>query len=100
MFTVATSEMKARFDGPMRRHAHWWRHPHLPTPEAIHGLEALGFDGILIDSPAAIDRVHAWQDKTGSLAEDLIHISFAQAALYKRWLHKTMGDDYCLHVLP
>ena len=100
MFTVATTEMRARFDGPMQRHAHWWRHSHLPTPEAIHGLEAQGFDGILIDSPAAVDRVHAWQDKTASLAEDLIHISFAQADLHKRWVQKTIADEYCLHVLP
>jgi hypothetical protein len=100
MLTVATTEIRARFDGPMKRHAHWWRHSHLPTPEAIHDLEAQGFDGILIDSPVAIDRAHDWQDKTASLAEDLIHISFAQAALYKRWVQKTMGNDYCLHVLP
>ena len=100
MFTVATTEMRARFDGPMQRHAHWWRHPYLPTPDAIHGLESQGFDGILIDSTATVDRVRAWQDKLACQADDLIHISFAQTRLYKRWLRKTAGDAYCLHVLP
>jgi hypothetical protein len=100
MFTVATMEMKARFEGPMQRHVHWWRYPHLPTPEAIHGLEAQGFDGILVDPPLPTDRLRAWQDKMTCQADDLLHISFPQAGLYKRWVRKTCGDDYCLQVLP
>lgn len=98
MFTVVVTHMRAEFDGAMRRHIHWWRNTHLPTPGAIHDLESQGFDGVLIDPPVNIRRVRKWQDETASLAGDLIHISFAQAELYKRWLHKTAGDDYCLQL--
>lgn len=98
ILTVATTKMKARFDGPMQRHIHWWRQPRLPSAETIHSLEQQGFEGILIDSALPMDRQRDWQDKMIPIAGDLIHISFAWIELHIRWLRKTAGHAYCFEI--
>jgi hypothetical protein len=99
-FTIVCCEMTATISGPMQRNVYWWQRPDLPTAEMIHGFEAQGFEGLLIDAPTSQDRQLRWQDEMAPLAGDLILISFAWPALYNRWLQKTAPDDYCLQILP
>jgi hypothetical protein len=100
LFTVITTEMKDRFYGPMQRHVHWWRYPYLPEEHIIHDLEGQGFDGMLIDTPLPIHHLHGWQDQMAERAGDFIHITFSRLDLNKRWLQKTMANDYCFPLLP
>ncbi|MFZ1987247.1 MAG: radical SAM protein, partial [Desulfatitalea sp.] len=100
LFTVASSKITAKFSGPMQRHVQWWQRPDLPTVVMLRGIEAQGFDGLLIDAPTSPDRLRQWQDEMAPLADDLVLISFARPALYKRWLQKTAPDDYCFQILP
>jgi hypothetical protein len=100
LFTVVSASTDSRFFGPMQRHAYWWRHKSMPDNNNINDLEKAGFTGILIDTGVAVNHIHAWQDKMVDHAGDFIHITFSMLDLNKRWLTKTMADDYCPDILP
>ena len=100
LFTVVSSSTDSRFFGPMQRHCYWWRHKSMPDNTNINDLEKAGFTGILIDTGIAVNHIHAWQDKMVEQAGDFIHITFSRLDLNRRWLIKTMPDDYCPDILP
>jgi hypothetical protein len=100
LFTVVSSGAGKRFSGPMQRHIYWWQNRSLPNKEAIKGLESEGFDGILIDSGIERYHIESFQDNMADEAGDLIHITFSGLDLNRRWLIKTMPDDYCPDILP
>ena len=72
----------------------------MPSVEEINSLEALQFDGLLIDVHGDYQRQESWQEVMAPQAEDLLRISFGLYHLQHRWLQKTAEDDYYLEVLP
>jgi hypothetical protein len=100
LFTVVTSGAGSKFSGPMQRLLYWWQALSLPDKEEINRLESQGFDGILIDSDIELHHIQSFQDKMAHNAGDFIHITFSGLDLNRRWLIKTMPDDYCPHILP
>jgi len=61
-------------------------------------LEALGrfehLDGVLIDTPASAAAIRGWQDRSAKDAAERYHLSFADAALQRRWLLLASPDEY------
>ncbi len=100
LFTVISSTVDSSFYGVMQRHCYWWRNSIMPDENQIIDLEKAGFTGILIDTEIAKNHIHAWQDKMAEKAGDYIHITFSRFDLNRRWLIKTMPDDYCPDLLP
>jgi radical SAM superfamily enzyme YgiQ (UPF0313 family) len=100
VFTVVSSAADSRFFGAMQRYVYWWKNPFLPDENMINDLEEHGLKGILVDSCISADDIHAWQDKIAEKAGDFIHITFSRLDLNRRWLIKTMPDDYCPDILP
>jgi hypothetical protein len=84
----------------MQRHVYWWQAFSLPEKDDINRFESQGFDCILIDSGVERHHIQSFQDKMADEAGDFIHITFSGLELNRRWLIKTMPDDYCPDILP
>jgi hypothetical protein len=91
VFTLVSENPEARFQGEMERQVHWWRKPELPDLEALSLFDHL--DGVLIDTPVSEGAVRRWQHRLAKDAERF-HISFADAALQRRWLLLASPDEY------
>lgn len=92
LFTWVTRRMDIDFKGEMRRRVFWWEKPVLPE---VFDLKALsGFDGLLLDAPVSEYEIIEWQNRMAGKAEDLIHVSFADVCLQKRWLGLTVGNVF------
>jgi hypothetical protein len=100
LFTRVTEQSQSLLQGPMQRNVFWWRKTAMPSVEEIHSLEALQFDGLLIDVHGDYQRQESWQEVMASQAEDLLRISFGLYHMQHRWLQKAAEDDYYLEVLP
>jgi len=92
VFTLVSENPEIRFQGEMERQVHWWRKRELPDLEALGRFEHL--DGVLIDTPASAAAIHRWQDRSAKDAAERFHISFADAALQRRWLLLASPDEY------
>lgn len=100
LFTVVSSSTNSIFFGPMQRHVYWWKNTFMPDKQMINDLEEHGFNGILVDSVIDAHHIHDWQDKMVDHAGDFIHITFSRLNLNRRWLIKTMPDEFCPDILP
>jgi hypothetical protein len=92
LFTLVSENPEIRFQGEMERQVYWWRKPELPDIEALSPFERL--DGVLIDTPASAAAVRRWQDRSAKDAAERFHLSFADAALQRRWLLLASPDEY------
>jgi len=92
VFTLVSENPEIRFQGEMERQVYWWRKPELPDLEALGRFEHL--DGVLIDTPASAAAIRGWQDRSAKDAAERFHISFADAALQRRWLLLASPDEY------
>ena len=84
LFTLISPKRTVFFDGDMQRQVYWWEHPELPEVSDLQQLS--GVDGILVDSACAVEDMLAWQDHFKELANEYLHIGFADVALQKRWM--------------
>ena len=94
LFTLVSSDPRARFSGADKRQVFWWKYVELPEEEDLQGLSHL--DGILIDGEATVEAAEIWQERFASRVEDIIAVSFADANLQSRWLQLTAPEDYSL----
>ena len=92
VFTLVSENPEIRFQGEMERQVYWWRKPELPDLEALGRFEHL--DGVLIDTPASAAAIRGWQDRSAKDAAERYHLSFADAALQRRWLLLASPDEY------
>jgi hypothetical protein len=92
VFTLVSENPEIRFQGEMERQVYWWRKPELPDLEALGRFEHL--DGVLIDTPASAAAIRGWQDRSAKDAAERYHLSFADAALQRRWLLLVSPDEY------
>ena len=92
VFTLVSENPEIRFQGEMERQVYWWRKPELPDLEALGRFEHL--DGVLIDTPASEAAIRGWQDRSAKDAAERYHLSFADAALQRRWLLLASPDEY------
>jgi radical SAM superfamily enzyme YgiQ (UPF0313 family) len=92
VFTLVSENPEVRFQGEMERQVYWWRKPELPDLEALGRFEHL--DGVLIDTPASAAAIRGWQDRSAKDAAERYHLSFADAALQRRWLLLASPDEY------
>jgi MoaA/NifB/PqqE/SkfB family radical SAM enzyme len=92
LFTLVSENPEIRFQGEMERQVYWWRQPEFPDLEALGRFEHL--DGVLIDTPASEAAVRRWQDRAVKGAAERCHLSFADAALQRRWLLLASSDEY------
>jgi len=92
LFTLVSENPEIRFQGEMERQVRWWRKPELPDLDALGRFEHL--DGVLIDTPVSEAAVRRWQDRSAKDAAERFHISFADAALQRRWLLLASPDEY------
>jgi hypothetical protein len=97
VFTLVSQNPEIRFQGEMERQVYWWRKPELPDLNALGRFEHL--DGVLIDTPASAAGVRRWQDRAAPHAAERFHISFADAALQRRWLLLSSPDEYVQSVM-
>ncbi len=92
LFTLASRDPRSRFSGEMKRQIYWWKRPWLPDLAELERLSEL--DGLLIDMDETSGDLFAWQDANARHAHDLIHITFAETDLQKRWIELTASDRY------
>jgi hypothetical protein len=92
VFTLVSENPEIRFQGEMERQVYWWRKPEIPDLEALGRFEHL--DGVLIDTPASAAAIRGWQDRSAKDAAERCHLSFADAALQRRWLLLVIPDEY------
>jgi hypothetical protein len=91
LFTLVSRDASIRFQGDMQRQVYWWQHGRLPTTADLASLSAL--DGVLIDSPLPNQQIAVWQHRFKSVADEYLHIGFADLELQKRWMQLTAADD-------
>lgn len=92
IFTVVNRQSSPYFSGPMQRQILWWKRNRLPSDRDLE--LRWGIDGILIDVPAAAEKLKRWQDRTAAMAAELTGICFADPSLQNRWLRLTAPDEY------
>jgi hypothetical protein len=97
VFTLVSENLKIRFQGEMERQVYWWRKSELPDLEGFSRFEHL--DGVLIDTPASTAAIRRWQDRSATDAAERYHLSFADAALQRRWLLLASPDEYVQKVM-
>ena len=90
--TVVSCIAAPRYQDDMQRQVFWWVSDALPERADLEDLFDL--DGVLLDAPASMGRLHRWQDRMAPRAADLPYISFAHIGLQKRWLALTAAEDY------
>ena len=91
LFTLISRDASIRFQGDMQRQVYWWQHDRFPTSADLASLSAL--DGVLIDPPLPHRQIAVWQHRLKSVADEYLHIGFADLELQKRWMQLTAADD-------
>ena len=97
LFTLVSTDPRARFDGQMERQVYHWRQTHLPQREDLDGY--FNLDGVLIDCAVSENDLIGWQDRFATLADELPAISFSQISHQQRWLTLTASDEYVAKML-
>ena len=97
LFTLVSTDPRARFNGPMERQVLRWQQSRLPQRQDLEDF--FNLDGVLIDAALPEDELIAWQDRFAGLADDIPAIGFAQISLQQRWLTLTASDDYVANML-
>ena len=92
LFTLVSPERTVYFGGDMQRQVYWWALPELPEVSDFQQLS--GLDGILVDSASPVEDLLAWQDHFKEVANDFMHIGFADVTLQQRWLMLTEASSY------
>jgi radical SAM superfamily enzyme YgiQ (UPF0313 family) len=97
LFTLVSTNLRARFGGPMQRQIYRWQQSRLPQHADLDGFSNL--DGVLIDCAVPEDELMAWQDRFANQADEIAAISFSQISHQQRWLTLTASDDYVEQML-
>ena len=98
LMTLLSKSDQLFFQGDMCRQVFWWTRKALPSAAELERLEHL--DGVFIPDTFSTAAVCQWQEVISPQCHDLPAITFADAALQKRWIRLTLSDDYWLDVLP
>ena len=92
LFTLVSTDPRARFYGQMERQVYRWQHANLPQREHLDSFSNL--DGVLIDCAVSENDLMAWQDRFATRADELPAIGFSQISHQRRWLTLTASDEY------
>jgi hypothetical protein len=98
LVTLLSRSDRIVFTDDMCRQVFWWMRQTLPSAAELGGLE--DFDGIFIPDRFSESAVSRWQNAIAPLCQELPALTFADAAMQKRWIRLTLSDDYWLDALP
>lgn len=98
LVTLLSRSDRIVFQDDMCRQVYWWTRQTLPSTSELAGLEDV--DGIFIPGRFSASAVSRWQNVIAPQCQDLPALTFADAAMQKRWIRLTLSDDYWLDALP
>jgi hypothetical protein len=98
LMTLLSRSDQLFFQGDMCRQVFWWTRTRLPLAAELERLAYL--DGVFIPDTFSTAAVCQWQEVISPQCHDLPAITFADAAMQKRWIRLTLSDDYWFDVLP
>lgn len=96
-FTLISRRVDLFFQGEMKRQVYLWDRDYLPGEADLEAFAHV--DGILMDSPLAVDIFGKWQDRFSKRHGEFVAVNFARINLQIQWMEKTVSDRYQLAVL-